>query len=116
MITKGSEVAAMALETHKPGINKGTALVLEILPAIFGIFGIGWLYSGKTSTGLILLVSGFVFIWGGYAAIIIGSTVLTAVTLGLGVFGYCLACIVPFVQLIVGVGSTIMLNNDLSQE
>ena len=44
--------------------NKGTALVLEILPAFFGIYGIGWLYAGKVATGLILLLTGLVVIWG----------------------------------------------------
>jgi len=38
--------------------NKGTALVLEILPAFFGIYGIGWLYAGRVATGLILLLTG----------------------------------------------------------
>ena len=60
--------------------NKGTALVLEILPAFFGIYGIGWLYAGKVATGLILLLTGLVVIWGSYAAIFL----LGALTLGPG--------------------------------
>lgn len=94
--------------------NKGTALVLEVLPALFGVFGIGWIYSGRTNTGIMLLIAGLVFIWGGYAAIFFGSTLLTALTLGLGAFSYCLICGVPLVQVTVAVVSTLALNSELS--
>ena len=99
----------------KPTPSKGTALVLEVLPAIFGIFGIGWIYSGRTQTGIILLIAGFIFIWGGYIAIFLGSTVLTAITFGLGSVAYCLVCLVPFVQILGAAASTFALNNELSK-
>ncbi|NDJ54965.1 MAG: hypothetical protein GYB68_17980 [Chloroflexi bacterium] len=35
--------------------SKGTAYSLEIMPAFFGIYGLGWLYVGKTRIGGILL-------------------------------------------------------------
>lgn len=95
--------------------NKGTALVLEVLPALLGIFGIGWIYGGRTNTGFMLLIGGLVFIWGGYAAIIIGSTVLTTLTLGLGVFSYCLICGIPLVQVTVAIVSTLALNSELEK-
>src|SRR4030042_2895480 len=91
--------------------NKGTALVLEVLPAIFGLFGIGWIYAGRTTTGVILLVSGVLLVWGGYAFIILGSTALTAITFGLGSLSYCLVCGVPFIQLLAAAASTLLLNS-----
>ena len=95
--------------------NKGTALVLEILPAIFGLFGIGWIYSGRTTTGVLLLVSGLLLIWGGYGFVILGSTALAAVTFGSGSLSCCLVCVVPLLQVIAAVTSTLMLNNELSK-
>jgi TM2 domain-containing membrane protein YozV len=95
--------------------NKGTALVLEILPALFGFFGIGWIYSGRMSTGITLLILGVVVIWGGYAAIILGATVLSAVTFGLGAFAYCFACAVPLIQVGAAAASAISLNNAMER-
>lgn len=105
----------MESKSKEREVDKGIALVLEILPAIFGVFGIGWIYSGRTNTGFILLISGLLLIWGGYAAIFIGSTALAALTLGVGALGYCLICFVPFVQFLAAVGSAIALNNELSE-
>ena len=107
----------MAVEqpSTKPAPSKGTALVLEVLPAILGIFGVGWIYSGRTQTGVILLISGFVFIWGGYIAIFLGSTAFSAITFGLGSIAYCLVCLVPFIQVIAAAASTLALNSELSK-
>ena len=95
--------------------NKGTALVLELLPALFGIFGIGWIYSGRMSTGITLLILGVVIIWGGYAAIILGATILSAITFGLGVVAYCFACAVPLIQVGAAAASAISLNNAMDR-
>lgn len=95
--------------------NKGTTIVLEILPALFGIYGIGWIYSGQLSTGIILLIIGLLVIWGGYAVIFLGATVLSAVTMGLGVFAYCIACLVPLLQLAGAAASAIALDNRLDK-
>src|SRR3990170_8012407 len=101
--------------TAKPQPNKGTALVLEILPAIFGIFGIGWIYSGRVSTGLTLLILGVVVVWGGYAAIILGATVLSAITFGLGIVAYCCACAVPIIQVAAAAASAMSLSNAIDR-
>ena len=95
--------------------NKGTALVLELLPALFGIFGIGWIYSGRMSTGITLLILGVVIIWGGYAAIILGATVLSAITFGLGAFAYCFACAIPLIQVGAAAASAISLNSAMDR-
>ncbi len=88
--------------------NKGTALVLEILPAFFGIYGIGWLYAGRVATGLILLLTGLVVIWGGYIAIFL----LSVPTLGLGCV--CI-CAVILLQIFIAVLSVLSLNNALER-
>jgi len=90
------------------GPNKGTALVLEILPAFFGIYGIGWLYAGRVATGLILLIVGLIMIWGGYAAIF----VLGVLTFGLG---FLCICAVLVLQLLIAILSVLSLSNALEQ-
>jgi len=90
------------------GPNKGTALVLEILPAFLGIYGIGWLYAGKVSTGLILLIIGLVVIWGSYAAIFL----VGMITLG---FGFLCVCFVIILQILIAILSVLSLNNVLER-
>ncbi|HZQ07907.1 MAG TPA: hypothetical protein VFD70_15085 [Anaerolineae bacterium] len=41
--------------------SRATALVLEILPGLFGFLGFGWIYAGETSKGVTWLI-GFL-IW-----------------------------------------------------
>lgn len=41
-----------------PFKNPGTAFVLELIGGIFGLFGIGYMYAGKTSQGVIRLIAG----------------------------------------------------------
>jgi hypothetical protein len=48
-------------------------MVLEILPGLFGIFGIGWIYSENTGLGTILLIGGIFWF-----LIIIAAAVITA--------------------------------------
>jgi hypothetical protein len=40
----------------RPLKDRSIAIILEILPGLFGILGIGWIYSGKTGTGLAWLI------------------------------------------------------------
>lgn len=48
--------------------DRTVALILEILPGLFGLLGFGWIYAGNTSTGILWLV-GFI-IWSIIAATI----------------------------------------------
>jgi len=41
---------------QKPTKDKSLALILEILPGLFGFLGFGWIYSGNTSTGIMWLI------------------------------------------------------------
>lgn len=42
--------------------DPGTGLLLEILPALFGLAGIGWLWAGEIGIGIALLIGYWVFI------------------------------------------------------
>ncbi|MFV2010211.1 MULTISPECIES: hypothetical protein [unclassified Micromonospora] len=48
-----------------PAVPKsaGAAVALELVPGLFGIFGIGNIYAGKMATGIVLMVSFWVFFW-----------------------------------------------------
>jgi hypothetical protein len=63
--------------------NSG-AIVVEVLLNLFlGIYGVGWMMAGETTTGLILLIASLVLYW---PVVILGSIF----TLGLG-----LLCLIP---------------------
>jgi len=38
----------------RPLKDRNIALILEILPGLFGLVGFGWIYSNKTDTGIFL--------------------------------------------------------------
>jgi TM2 domain-containing membrane protein YozV len=40
----------------RPLKDRSIALILEILPGLFGIFGIGWIYAGNTTAGILWLI------------------------------------------------------------
>jgi hypothetical protein len=52
----------------RPPKDRSVALILEILPGLFGFLGFGWIYSGNTHTGIMWLIG--VFIWDILAVII----------------------------------------------
>jgi len=54
-----------------------SALIVEILLSLFGIFGIGWIIGGEITLGIILVVCSFFIYW---PLMILG----TALTEGLG--------------------------------
>jgi hypothetical protein len=79
--------------------DRSLAILLEIVPGLFGLLGIGWIYSGFTGAGLAWLV-GFL-LWNMVALVI---AVFTA---GVG----CL-CTLP-VNLVVLIASVIALNSQI---
>jgi hypothetical protein len=58
---------------QRPTKDRGVALILEILPGMFGFLGFGWIYSGNTTAGVIWLIC--FFAWTVLAAIIDVATV-----------------------------------------
>jgi len=61
----------------RPLKDRSIAIILEILPGLFGFLGFGWMYAGNTSAGAIWLIS-FLF-W------TIIAVVIDAITVGFGV-------------------------------
>jgi hypothetical protein len=84
--------------------NKNTAaLVVEVIASLFGIYGIGWLMAGETTTGVLLLIGSFVLYW---PIFIVGSIL----TLGLGLF-----CLGPL-GIAAIIINAILLNNTLNRK
>jgi hypothetical protein len=81
--------------------SRKTALLLEGLLGLLGLLGIGWIYSGKTAAGLIVLVG--YLIWLGIGAAIGATTV-----------GFSLLCTVPVNLVMVGL-STWLLSNHIKK-
>jgi hypothetical protein len=88
-------------QIYRAAKNRGTALLLEILPALIGLPGIGWIYSGKGVAGTILLVSWV--IWSCIAGFLIGLTT-----------GIALLCTIP-IGLVEITVSALLLNNYINQ-
>lgn len=43
--------------------SAGAAVALELVPGLFGVFGIGNLYTGRVATGLVLMFSFWALFW-----------------------------------------------------
>jgi TM2 domain-containing membrane protein YozV len=65
-----------------PTKDRTLALVLELIPAFFGFFGIGWMYGGNMTVGLIALIG--VIVWNVIGLVIAFFTA-----------GFSLCCTVP---------------------
>jgi hypothetical protein len=78
-----------------PPKSRGTALLLEILPGLFGFLGFGWIYGGNTTTGLLWLAG--MIVWDMIAVLI---DVLSA---GLACF-----CTVPVNLALIAVSSMLL--------
>jgi hypothetical protein len=72
-----------ATQTAAISNNNSNALLLEVILSLFGLFGIGWLVAGETTSGIILLVCSIVIYW----PLMIFGTLLT--------FGFGLVCLGP---------------------
>ncbi len=77
--------------------DRSLAYLLEILPGIFGLLGLGWIYSGNLGVGLIVLV--------GYLIWDVIALVAAAVTGFLACF-----CIIP-INIVPVIISVLLLNN-----
>ncbi|GCF11087.1 hypothetical protein [Dictyobacter arantiisoli] len=63
--------------------KNNAALITEIILSLFGIFGVGWLMAGETTTGIILLICSGLIYW----PIMLLGTIFT--------FGFGLICLGP---------------------
>jgi len=85
----------------QPPKNRGTALVLEILLGLFGLPGFGWIYSGQTTGGVILLVC--YLAWD-----------VIAIIIDLASGGFACLCTLP-VNVVTVTISSILLNSHMRQ-
>jgi hypothetical protein len=81
----------------RPPKDRSIAIILEILPGLFGFLGFGWMYAGNTSAGAIWLIC---FLLWTFVAVVID--VFTAG------FGVCLTLPVSIILIVV---STVSLSN-----
>jgi hypothetical protein len=81
----------------RPSKERSIALILEILPGLFGFLGFGWIYSGNTGAGIGWLI-GFL-LW-----TLIG-TIISVATGGIG-----LICTLP-ISIVLIVVSAVTLNS-----
>ena len=98
-IPASEPVQPSRVDIAAPKKDRSLAIVLEVVPGLFGLLGIGWIYSGFTSAGIAWLV-GFL-IWN------IIALVICIFTVGVG----CL-CTLP-VNLVVLVASVMALNSQI---
>ena len=82
----------MVPKTQPDQSTRTAAIIAEVILDLFGIYGVGWLIAGETTTGVLLLVGSF--IWWPIAII------ASIFTVGIG-----LICVIPlnFVFLLLSV-------------
>lgn len=73
----------------RPTKDRTAALLIELIPAFFGFYGFGWMYSGNVAIGLLWLIG--VFIWlciaGAAAALTSGIALVCICPINLILFG-----------------------------
>jgi hypothetical protein len=52
----------------RPPKDRSVAIILEILPGLFGVLGIGWIYAENTSVGILILV--IYLLWNAFATLL----------------------------------------------
>jgi TM2 domain-containing membrane protein YozV len=87
----------MYVQPNYPTKDRSTVTILEVIPGLFGILGIGWLYAGNTGAGLAWLIG--TIVWDVIAVI------LATLSVGLGCF-----CVLP-VNVVLLLVSVMSLNN-----
>ena len=80
----------------RPLKDRGVALILEILPGLFGFLGIGWIYAGNSGAGVAWLIG--TIVWAVMAIIIVAATA-----------GFGALCTIP-VQIILLIVSAVSLS------
>ncbi len=79
----GSAHAGIGKTTIAVSNKNDSALIVEVILSLFGLFGIGWLIAGETVTGVVLLVCSILIYW----PLMIMGTIVT--------FGIGLICLGP---------------------
>jgi hypothetical protein len=85
----------------RPIKDRNIALIIEILPGLFGFLGFGWMYSGNVAAGAIWLIG--ILIWDAIAV------VTSILTIGVSLF-----CTLP-ISIVLIVISALLLNSYTKQ-
>lgn len=102
--------------------DPNTAMIIEILAGYFGFLGIGYLYVGKTTAGLVRLVGWWLLlivlilggVFGPILAVFGSSMDDPSAGIAAGIFSLCIFGILTLVILAVPIVSGIMLKRSLS--
>jgi TM2 domain-containing membrane protein YozV len=99
----GAGKVNMASASSVPSATKdrSIALILEILPGLFGFLGFGWIYAGNNNTGILFLI-GFLA-W--HLVIVLPISLITA---GIG-----LCVTIPIDLIVIGVSAASLNNHTL---
>jgi hypothetical protein len=97
-LSAGKVNMASASNVSRPAKDRSIALILEILPGMFGFLGLGWIYAGDNSKGIMFLI-GFLA-W--HFLVVLPVALITA--------GGGLCITIPIDLIMIGV-STAALNN-----
>ena len=62
----------------RPLKDRSLAMIIEILPGLFGFLGFGWIYAGNTSAGIIWLIA--------FLGWTVTATIISVMTGGIGIF------------------------------
>ena len=60
---QGPAVNVTVVTNTSASSKSNTPVIIEVILSIFGIYGVGWLMAGETTTGIILLVCSFLVYW-----------------------------------------------------
>lgn len=90
--------------TASPSNTNSGALLAEIFLSLFGVYGIGWIIAGETTTGIVLLICSFVLIWP-------LALMIAVFTLGFGIVFCDLPLAIGFIVL-----NAILLNNVINRK
>ncbi len=100
-VTMNDLIRSSAVDSASTKKDRSLAIILEVVPGLFGFLGFGWIYSGFTGAGIAWLV-GFL-LWN------LIALVICVFTAGIG----CL-CTLP-INLVVLIASVIALNSQIQK-
>ena len=97
----GQSPAPQTTTAAKPLPDPSTAFVLELLLGLFGFLGIGWVYSGRTTLGIVMLIGWWVIVIGG-----LGGSLAT---------GFLGCCVWLPIHVVAPIVSALLIRNELEK-
>lgn len=100
-LSAGKVNMASASSVSRSTKDRSIALILEILPGLFGFLGFGWIYAGDNNKGIMFLI-GFLA-W--HLVIVLPISLITA--------GFGLCVTIPIDLIVIGVSAASLNNHTL---